>query len=36
MFAYLNPWALFLAKDSRFDESREYGKVTTWFERDNE
>ena len=43
LYRYLAPrfmpadtWALFLAKDSRLDESREYGKVTTWFERDNE
>lgn len=40
LYRYLAPrfmpadtWALLLAKDRRLDESRQYGKVTTWFER---
>lgn len=42
LYRYLAPrflpgdkWSLLLAKDRRLDESREYGKVTTWFERDD-
>ena len=42
LYRYLAPrympadtWALLLAKDRNLDETRRYGKVTTWFERDD-
>lgn len=42
LYRYLAPrympadkWSLLLAKDRRLDESRNYGKVVTWFERDD-
>ncbi|MEP4379051.1 MAG: hypothetical protein ABJ215_06870 [Alphaproteobacteria bacterium] len=40
LYKYLAPrfmpadtWALLLANDARLDENRQYGRVTTWFER---
>lgn len=43
LYRYLAPrympadtWALLLAKDRNLDETRRYGKVTTWFERDDQ
>jgi hypothetical protein len=43
LYKYLAPrfmpadtWALLLAEDARLDENRQYGRVTTWFERGDE
>jgi len=34
-FMPADTWALILAKDSALDESRQYGNITTWYERDS-